>query len=670
MNGKRRWMWCGVLAWVVAGALQTQAAPWAVTAGYLEDGGTTGAISTVDMGTVPPTVYGPFLAGQLGTNGGGLFDVAIAPGNVALVSGFGDSVVYKIDITDPQNPVLMGETNLPFFAEDIAVSPNGQFALVTDGGFSPGVAYLDLATFTVTHLALTSGYANAVAIANDNETVLLADYFLGMIWYGQLNINKDKDDPQPDPDPVFVEEKSIDLTYNVEDMGRPVNVTISPDGRTALVSDAATGLVHVLEIKADGTVQMGATPRVPIHADLNAKNQSVAFTRDSKKAYVTIQLYNEPLDQFENFVSWLQINGPGNVSLGGSGVAKVAPEGSSQLFGVDTIALTPDGKQVLYGNPTVSGASNFLSVVDTTTWGVTLIDSKMFIPIGVAIQCRNALNDYDGDGQSDMSLYWSANGTWYALTRANAATLYGAQWGYKGALPVPGDYDGDGIGDQAVYDLKTMKWYIRSTGTQGALAFGLLWGQLGATPVTGDYDGDGSADPAFYNPNSGRWYAWSLTKSAVVNGTQWGYKGALPKPGDYDGDGIADLAIYDPQNGNWFVRSTASSTVLIWGQNWGFAGALAIPGDYNGDGSADLAVYSRFSGKWYIRSVAGDVLAFGRQWGYAGAEPVSGDFDGDGISDLAVYDPIPGKWFIQSMAGQVLVWGKSWGFRGAQTILP
>ncbi len=35
-------------------------------------------IQTIDLGTSPPTVYGPFLGGQLGTTGA-LGDVAITP---------------------------------------------------------------------------------------------------------------------------------------------------------------------------------------------------------------------------------------------------------------------------------------------------------------------------------------------------------------------------------------------------------------------------------------------------------------------------------------------------------------------------------------------------------------------------------------------------------------
>lgn len=56
------------------------AAPWAVVANFWNL-----TIHTIDLGTSPPTVYGPFLSGQLGTSGE-LVDVAIIPGTTyALV---------------------------------------------------------------------------------------------------------------------------------------------------------------------------------------------------------------------------------------------------------------------------------------------------------------------------------------------------------------------------------------------------------------------------------------------------------------------------------------------------------------------------------------------------------------------------------------------------------
>ena len=93
---------------------------------------------------------GPWLAGQLGSYGGGLFDVVITPdGKTAIVSNFGDSKIFFIDISGGFNaaPVLLTPkgVRIGFFAEDMAITPDGKYVLVTDGGFSARVAVVDIA---------------------------------------------------------------------------------------------------------------------------------------------------------------------------------------------------------------------------------------------------------------------------------------------------------------------------------------------------------------------------------------------------------------------------------------------------------------------------------------------------------------------------------------------
>ena len=253
------------------------AEPWAVVASqfYPSTGSTLDdreGLFTVDLDTVPPKVYGPFLQGVFTQKAGpGVFDVAMLPnGREALVSNFGDSKVLRIDLSDPTNPRLTGalrtqwntgvidpDTGKPiiysFFAEDIAVSRDGSFAIVTDGGFSPYLAFIDLATFKVKKIQKTvfpnprfpddrskdrTYSAQSVAITPDGRTVLFVDYFSGAVNWGLVNATKDgltsvhsillcsKLDAA-DP-------KQCDGTF-----ARPVNVTIAPDGETALVANAS-----------------------------------------------------------------------------------------------------------------------------------------------------------------------------------------------------------------------------------------------------------------------------------------------------------------------------------------------------------------------------------------------------------------------------------------------
>ena len=140
----------------------------------------TGTINIVDTAT--DIVYGPYLSGTLGSCGGGVFDVAVTPdGKTALISNFGDAAVFFVDVSNPLSPSVIISLTMPMFAEDIAISHDGKFALVTDGGFNRYVASIDIISRTLVYTAdLGTRYANAVSIAPDG-TVILADYFSGEV---------------------------------------------------------------------------------------------------------------------------------------------------------------------------------------------------------------------------------------------------------------------------------------------------------------------------------------------------------------------------------------------------------------------------------------------------------------------------------------------------------
>jgi len=266
------------------------------------------------------------------------------------------------------------------------------------------------------------------------------------------------------------------------------------------------------------------------------------------------------------------------------------------------------------------------------------------------------LNDYDGDGKSDLAVY--NFGRWYIYSLATSNVLVnGGGWGGADSIPVSGDYDGDGKSDLAVYNFG--RWYIYSLARSLVLVNGNGWGGADSIPVSGDYDGDGKSDLAVYN--FGRWYIYSLaTSSVLVNGGGWGDANSIPVSGDYDGDGKSDLAVYN--SGRWYIYSLATSSVLVNGNGWGGADSIPVSGDYDGDGKSDLAVYN--FGRWYIYSLARSlVLVNGNGWGGADSIPVSGDYDGDGKSDLAVFNS--GHWYIYSLARSlVLVNGNGWGGPG------
>jgi DNA-binding beta-propeller fold protein YncE len=297
-----------------------------------------------------------FRKGQLGSYGGGLFDVVITPnGKTAIISNFGDSRIYFIDISegfiDPSIPLteeeigkklpILGYTDIPFFAEDMDVTSDGKYVLVTDGGFSPRCAVVDIASMTlVMNNNLKTNQANAVAISPDGKTVLFADYFGSMIHAYSLGDGGVL---------TFLE------TYYLDYM-RPVNVTISPDGKTVIAAISNRYDFPVFSMNSKGELNYKGAVATPTKGA-----QSVVFGKDGTKAY-----YLGNSTNYGAQVHVLDVSGAGQVRYNSS-IELSIPRGTSQLFGVDTIAVDPSGNYLYVANPTISGGVVELTVIDLTT---------------------------------------------------------------------------------------------------------------------------------------------------------------------------------------------------------------------------------------------------------------------------------------------------------------
>ncbi len=270
------------------------------------------------------------------------------------------------------------------------------------------------------------------------------------------------------------------------------------------------------------------------------------------------------------------------------------------------------------------------------------------------------INDYDGDGRSDLAVYDSNTGQWYIKNLDDQILVWGENWGGPGFIPLLGDFDGDRKADLAVYSSLTGHWYIRSLdGT--ILSWATPWGGPGFVPIWGDYDGDGSVDLAVYQEATGLWFVRTVAGDLLAWAVPWGGQGYVPVMGDYNGDGCQDFAVFHKPSWNWFAR-TLTGEILIWADQWGGAtGFIPVSGDYDGDGESDLAVYHPATGYWFIKNSHGNVLAWGEFWGGLNMHPVPGDYDGDGRDDLAIYNLNNGAWYIRSLNGTIIAWDVRWG---------
>ena len=378
---------------------------WVIAVGY------TGTVNIIDSAT--DVVYGPFLKGQLGSEGGGLLDVAVIPGGkTALISNFGDSAVFFVDVSNPISPSLITSVTTPMFAEDIAISRDGRYALVSDGGFSPRIAVIDNVSRTLAYsVNLGTDYVQAVDIA-PNGTVVGVDYFAGSLLSlypddtGQLTVtgrytylltldgvitstgstsnrytNRPlKGDSVPSTAGLEVPAARTDYV----NPSHPVNVAVAPDGKTVLVCDVSaydypeSGSVTQTLHYAVGVYQIiapGVVTFTGVITGLERATQSIAFSADGTKAYLSGNGggIDVSMNHFwYNHLSVLNISGPGMVSLNKINAVDYPRLTTSQLFGVDTIAVV-NGKAYL-GNPTISGSSNDLRVVNLSDYSSKRLD--------------------------------------------------------------------------------------------------------------------------------------------------------------------------------------------------------------------------------------------------------------------------------------------------------
>jgi len=143
---------------------------------------------------------------------------------------------------------------------------------------------------------------------------------------------------------------------------------------------------------------------------------------------------------------------------------------------------------------------------------------------GFVTTCSTAPNDFDGDGRSDIAVYWPETGYWYIRQSGNGEMFSGGpvSWGWSDAVPATGDFDGDGFADISVYHRLGGTMYIDYTlGGGDTVSFS------GARyAVVGDYDGDGVTDFGVYAHTTGGWVIPLSSGGTLM--TNWGWSGAQP----------------------------------------------------------------------------------------------------------------------------------------------
>lgn len=262
-------------------------------------------------------------------------------------------------------------------------------------------------------------------------------------------------------------------------------------------SDRSSGTANVKDFyqstrNADGTFN---PPSLVNELNSTADEARTAISRDGLEIFFSSNRLTPATNTQAMFVSTrVSISAPWNppVPVGSINTGGIAPQP----------ALSSDGT-VLYFISTRTGGFGTNDVYSATRLSVN----------------RTPTSDFDGDGQTDLTVFRPSNGTWYTLGSTNV--FRAVQWGQAGDVPIAGDFDGDGRNDFTVY--RGGIWYTLRT-SDGATSV-THWGLQSDKPVPGDYDGDGRTDFGVYRDDT--WYAL-LSSNGHWLVRQFGVSGDIP----------------------------------------------------------------------------------------------------------------------------------------------
>jgi hypothetical protein len=321
--------------------------PWAIVTNFASR-----TIQTVDLGTTPPAVYGPFSPADF-VLAAGLGGVAIVPGERSALVKNSAGPIYQVDITRPQTPVPLATINTRDIGSDLAVATNGLFAIPT---FETLFVVANLTSRTVSGRVLIDPpvlFPNCVAIAPDNSTVVFCDAANRQIAVGRLNSS-------------FTDFE----TYTTIAGREPFNAVATPDGQTVLVGNSDDTLA-VFRIAAPGVLAPGEPPLI---SGLPGVQASFAVHPNGRLVYV-LSMAPSP-----DRVSILEITGPGAVTVRESG-AFVLRSDTDFFTGIERMAITPSGDRLVVG----SVFAPELALVDIGTHAVSAVQMNGQIPYGVAV---------------------------------------------------------------------------------------------------------------------------------------------------------------------------------------------------------------------------------------------------------------------------------------------
>ncbi len=405
-------------------------------------------------------------------------------------------------------------------------------------------------------------------------------------------------------------------------------VAMSGDNTDFMLSDAE-GRFYFGDTILSGTNLVSATQ---ILYNFNPPNFQVVTNRNKQITFVGRPTTSGPTVAFSNLGGDVQSTA-GNIGLPNTNLTLI------DTFGDIRTATTDAQGNYRFNN--VRTGSFYIVFAERDGYNfspaaaqVTFLDQNLDVDFTASPNSPRPVQDFDGDGKSDLAVFRPAEGNWYILQSQNNA-LKVVNFGVNGDVPLAEDFDGDNRADIAVYRPSDGNWYRlnSSNGAFSAVKFGLAEDK----PVPADYDGDGKTDIAVYRPSNGVWHRLD-SSNGNYSSVQWGISTDKPVPADFDSDGKADLTVF--RNGTWYRQNSSNGQTSV--EQFGSDGDAPMAADFDGDGKQDTAVYRPSNGTWYWLDNA-DREFHAVNFGISNDIPVPADYNGDGRFEQAIYRA--GTWY-------------------------
>lgn len=254
-------------------------------------------------------------------------DVVITPDcSRAVVISFGDKTLVQLDLQQ-ETPIIIDTQVATFSLEDVDITPNGDFAVMVDGEGNDFIQSYDLQNKIFVSILPTSAQAVAVS-PNGNGLVLTGKVSTDMVRRFTID------------NAGVLSDTGFEITSGGDN---PINITFTPDGNFAFVSNFSDTNIGILNTQNPNNILLAN-----VHDIINSP-QTIVVSKDGTKVFVltdaTVEVFN-----FNPILATLTL-----VTSFAHGLSIIS------YYGVDQMALDITGTQLFIS----AGRSGVLATFKT-----------------------------------------------------------------------------------------------------------------------------------------------------------------------------------------------------------------------------------------------------------------------------------------------------------------